>query len=188
LANSRRERGVSLIALMAPVAMMLIALAVIAPSWGYVMQNDREEELIFRGDQIKKAIDAYRRKQGAFPTSLDMLVKNRPRYLRKLYKDPMTPKGDWRLVPPNVACPTPKASATGGLTPMVPGAGMTGTTFGPIAGVTSRSTAKSLRRFNNPDRYNDWCFLFNKDWYIGKQPPMASGGIPGTTPSPTPHH
>ena len=49
---------------MAAVTIMLIVLGAAAPTWRYVMKNDREEELIFRGGQIADAIERYQKKNG----------------------------------------------------------------------------------------------------------------------------
>ena len=93
----RAEAGYTLVALMASVTIMLILMAAAVPSWRYVMKNDAEEELIFRGGQIADAIARYQQRNGnALPPSLEVLVKGR--YLRKEYKDPMTKDGKWRLI------------------------------------------------------------------------------------------
>ena len=76
---------------------MMVLMTAAVPSWRYVMQNDREEELLYRGGEIADAIVRFQKKNGnAYPTSLDQLVKGK--FLRKLYKDPMTKDGKWRLV------------------------------------------------------------------------------------------
>ena len=91
------DAGFTLIALMASVAVGMILMGVAAPSWRYVMRDEREEELLFRGSQIADAIQSYQQKHGnAPPPNLETLVKGR--FLRKLYKDPMTAKGEWRLI------------------------------------------------------------------------------------------
>jgi type II secretory pathway pseudopilin PulG len=190
------ERGVALIALMVAVAITLIGMTVMMPTWRYVMKDEREEELLFRGTQIAEAIAAYQKGNGgAAPVTLEQLVKARPRrYLRKLYKDPMTPKGEWRILRAGELCTTPKAQQTGsgqtggGLQSIVvPPASATGTTFGGITGVASRSTEKSLRIVNNASQYNEWCFLASKKpvVVIGKQPNLT--GSPGQMPGPGYH-
>ena len=69
------------------------------PSWRYLMKNDREEELIFRGGEIADAIARFQRRNGnALPASLDVLVKGK--YLRRAYKDPMSKDGTWRFIRP----------------------------------------------------------------------------------------
>ncbi len=91
------EAGYTLVALMASVTIMLILMAAAVPSWRYVMKNDAEEELIFRGGEIADAIARYQQRNGnALPPTLEVLVKGR--YLRREYKDPMTKDGKWRLI------------------------------------------------------------------------------------------
>jgi len=187
---SARERGVSLIALMVAIAITLIGMTVVAPTWHYVMQNDREEELLFRGSQIAQGIIAYRtRNNGAGPPTLEALIKSRPRYLRKLYKDPMTPKGEWRLLH-GEPCPAPNPKAGEGSTsfkPIVsPPAAPTGTTFGAITGVVSTNTDQSLRIVWGQSHYNEWCFTADPRKYppvIGKQPTLPLPGGLAATPT-----
>jgi type II secretory pathway pseudopilin PulG len=82
---------------MAGITMMLIVMGVAAPTWQHVMQDDREQELLFRGGEIADAIGRFQKKNGgAAPVSLEVLVKGR--FLRKAYKDPMTRDGHWRFL------------------------------------------------------------------------------------------
>ena len=88
-ADRPRERGFSLVAAMSGIAIMMIMMAAAVPSWRYVMQNMREEELIFRGNQIAEAIERYQRKNGgAAPTSLEVLVKGKFQGFRVNQIDP----------------------------------------------------------------------------------------------------
>jgi type II secretory pathway pseudopilin PulG len=76
--------------------------------WSTVMKREKEKELLFRGDQIRMAIEAYY--NGApgggskvYPASLNDLLKDSrylatKRYLRKIFKDPMTKDGKWGLI------------------------------------------------------------------------------------------
>ena len=67
------EGGYAMAALVAAVTIMLIVMAAALPSWKYVMKNDREEELLFRGNQIAEAIERYQKKRGnLLPTSIDL--------------------------------------------------------------------------------------------------------------------
>jgi type II secretory pathway pseudopilin PulG len=98
----RREEGGLLIILMVWVAIMSIFAGVAYQSWSIVWRRDNEEELIFRGHQYVDAIIAYRREHNKqFPGDLDELMKPGPRqvrYIRKLYRDPMTHNGKWGLL------------------------------------------------------------------------------------------
>jgi type II secretory pathway pseudopilin PulG len=66
-------------------------------TWEYILQRDREQELIFRGNQYVTAIKKYQTKYpGAFPRSLKELYEKK--FLRKLYKEPFSKRGKWNLV------------------------------------------------------------------------------------------
>lgn len=204
-----RQRGYSMVALMAAVAIMLTLMTAAVPSWRYVIKNDREEELLARGGEIADAIARYQRRNGnALPPSIEALVKGK--FLRRAYKDPMTKSGQWRLIRPGEAVvpvtggagagsPTGTRSASssfgatpaGGLSPGTSASSASttprpGMTLGGFQGVASTSTDKSLRVFNGRTRYNEWVFLPGQPRLIGRQagPPLPSpgGGVrPGST-------
>src|SRR5687767_7982325 len=88
----------SLVALIASMTIMMILMAAAVPSWRYVMKDAREEELLFRGEQIARGIERYQRKNGQLPPNLEIMVQQR--FLRKSYKDPFAKDGKWRLVRP----------------------------------------------------------------------------------------
>jgi type II secretory pathway pseudopilin PulG len=192
----RGQRGVALIALMASVTVMMIGLAVGMPAWKYVVKNDKEEELIFRGSQIANGIRRYQAKNGnALPASLDVLVKGK--FLRRAYKDPMTKDGQWRLIrqgealpgavsPTGVpgrpgSSPSPSPSPAFGQSPRPnpspspssvgpsQGMGPGGTGVGAFVGVASRSTEKGLRLVNNRENYNEWAFLAGQQIVVGNR-------------------
>jgi type II secretory pathway pseudopilin PulG len=100
--KGRREQGGLLIILMVWVAIMSIFAGVAYQSWSIVWRRDNEEELIFRGHQYVDALIAYRREHNKqFPGTLDELIKPGPRqvrYIRKLFRDPMTHNGKWGLL------------------------------------------------------------------------------------------
>jgi len=78
---------------------MLIALTAALPSVYTQGQREKEEELIFRGQQYARAIALYRRQFQRFPTEVkDLLETNGMRFLRREYPDPMTKKGKWRFI------------------------------------------------------------------------------------------
>ena len=168
------EAGFTLVALMASMAIMMIVMGVGTRSWHYVMQSDREEELLFRGGQIADAIQRYQLKHGNTPPpTLEALVK--ARFLRKVYKDPMTKKGDWRLIRPGeplVPVPTPPPAGRFSPPPVTrpprPGV-MTGEGLGgAVIGVVSKSTEKSLRVFNGRKRYDEWIFAPGQPRVVGR--------------------
>lgn len=99
----KKRNGFTLIMVMAVVVILGIMLAVTGQSWRMIMKREREKELLFRGNQIKEAIECYRRQRVVTPLNdLNDLVnirRNPPiRRLRRFYADPMTGKTDWRLI------------------------------------------------------------------------------------------
>jgi type II secretory pathway pseudopilin PulG len=121
-------------------ATMAIVAAVIVPSITFEIKRDREEEMIHRGVQYSRAIRAYYKKLGRYPTKLeDLEDTNHVRYLRKRYKDPLSCKNgkcaDFKLLHFGEVQMTLSAMG-GGVIPGASGAGtngLNGTTnpFGP---------------------------------------------------------
>ncbi len=97
---TRRQRGYALITILFMAAVLLVMLGAVVPRVLTQGRREKEEELIFRGEQYARAVRLYYRKYGRFPVELDDLVKvnNNVRFLRKLYPDPMNPDGHWRLI------------------------------------------------------------------------------------------
>jgi type II secretory pathway pseudopilin PulG len=85
-------------------AVLLIGMAITAvwmsallPAWRQQVTRQREQDLIFRGEQYARAVALYvMRNQCALPTNVDDLVARK--YLRKKWKDPIT-NDDFILVP-----------------------------------------------------------------------------------------
>jgi type II secretory pathway pseudopilin PulG len=179
-----------MVALMAAVAIMMIMMAAAVPSWRYVMKNDAEEELLFRGGEIADAIARYQRRNGnALPASLEVLVKGK--FLRRAYKDPMTKHGRWRFIRPGeaVRVGAPGVRGPGGPTTTTtttttrPSAfGSPETVLGGFQGVASTSTDKSLRIFNGRTRYNEWVFLPGQPRIVGRPVGPATGRPGGPFP------
>ncbi|MGH9785421.1 MAG: hypothetical protein ACRD88_14680 [Terriglobia bacterium] len=87
------ERGYILLVLAMFFALIAVGLMRVLPSALVETQREREEELIFRGQEYRRAIQAYVRKFGRYPTSLDELDDtNGVRFLRRRYLDPMKKK------------------------------------------------------------------------------------------------
>jgi type II secretory pathway pseudopilin PulG len=190
-ATRASERGFSLVAVAASTTIMLLLMGMAMPTWKYVMKNAREEELLFRGTQIVEAIERYQKKHGnSPPVSLDIMVKGK--FLRKAYKDPMSPKGEWRFIrpgevraPPTAAgartrpgMPTPAPTPTPRTGPVGRTSSPSGTrSFGPFIGVASTSKDESIRLFNGRGRYAEWLFVVGQPRVVGKD--MTLRTLPG---------
>jgi type II secretory pathway pseudopilin PulG len=92
------QRGYILLTLMLVVALLAIAALALAPDLAFQTRRDREEELIHRGVQYSRAVRAYFKKFGRYPTRIeDLQNTNNVRFLRKRYKDPITGQ-DFKLL------------------------------------------------------------------------------------------
>lgn len=144
------KSGFTYITLMFSIVIIGIAISVIGPSWKTAKKIEKEEELLFRGKEIVDAITAYYNGfpgQKAFPARMEDLLKDpryptTKRYLRKLYKDPIT-NSDWILIL--------DANQR-------------------IRGVKSKSEEETLKKANFPDefkgfegkmKYSEWVFEYS---------------------------
>jgi type II secretory pathway pseudopilin PulG len=102
----RGVAGFTYLGLLFFVAIMGFALASVALVWHTESKREKESELLFVGDEFRRAIQSYRTSSpGApqLPASLDELVRDQrfpgvKRHLRRVYRDPLTGKTEWGLV------------------------------------------------------------------------------------------
>jgi type II secretory pathway pseudopilin PulG len=177
-------------ALLIAMSIMAIMMTVAMPVWKQISQREKEEELIFRGQQYARAIGLFGRKYAnANPPTLDVLVEQH--FLRKKYKDPIT-QGDFQTIlvgqalPGSTAQPATPGRAGAGQQPAAPGGtaqrgqspigtSSTAGATGGVIGVVSKSPDRSVRIYNGRSHYNEWAFVYTA-------PVQAPGaGTPGTT-------
>ncbi len=98
----KSEGGYLMAALAAAVAVMVIFATLAFQAWVDVLRRDNEAEMIFRSQDIVRAIQRYRRDHGGVaPQKLEDLMEPGQKgqyYLRQLWKDPLVPDGKWGLV------------------------------------------------------------------------------------------
>ena len=174
-----------MVALLVGISIMAVALSVALPSWSAMAKREREEELIFRGQQYARAIALYQRRYAnAFPPNLDVLVEQK--FLRKRYKDPMTEDGEFQPIFMGQSLPgqntpastQPARGRVGGVAGGIGGGVATG-----LMGVVSKSTATSMRLFNGRDKYNEWAFVATQASVAAGSPNSSrTGGPPGLPP------
>ena len=108
----KHDAGFMMVALLVAMSIAAIWLAAALPSWRQQAQRQKEDDLIFRGEQYARAIVLYQNKnQNRPPPDLDTLISQH--FLRKKWKDPMTGQ-DFVLVGPGIISQTSQ-------TPTVPG-------------------------------------------------------------------
>lgn len=95
----QRERGFALLMVFVMAAVIAITLYMEMPRVAFESQRAKEQLLVDRGNEYKRAIQLYFRKQKRFPSKIeDLESTSNMRFLRRRFKDPMTGKDDWRLV------------------------------------------------------------------------------------------
>jgi len=148
------QKGFSFLGLLFLLAGLGVALAALGTVWHTAAQREKERDLLFIGDQYRRAIASFwekplpvgtvRRLPKDFAELLrDPRFPNTVRHLRRIYRDPMTGDAEWGLVKE---------------------------TDGGISGVYSLSTGTPFRRANFPSdyvhfqeaqSYSEWIFRFD---------------------------
>ncbi|MGA7178383.1 MAG: type II secretion system protein [Thiobacillaceae bacterium] len=146
----KRSRGFTYVGVLIMVAIMGLVLASTGEIWHTVQKREKEQELLFIGDQFRHAIRQFYRHSPAgarrYPLALEELLKDPrypgvQRYIRKIYIDPITGTAQWGLVTgPN----------------------------GQIYGVYSLSDAEPVKKknfrsvdkgFEDKMKYSEWVFM-----------------------------
>jgi type II secretory pathway pseudopilin PulG len=166
--------GFTFIAAMFLIVVMGIMLSAAVQSWKTVMKRDREEELLFRGTQIKDAIERWRKpapgRQVMPIRDLKDLLEDpysqqKVRYLRRIYKDPIT-REDFTVIRDPVLG---------------------------IIGVASTSEETPLKMDNFPKgleelalkpKYSEWLFVYKTAKGQAQGTTMTITTAPGSTPIP----
>ncbi len=97
------SRGFTYLTLLLMIVVMGIVLGAAAEVWHTAVQREKERELLFIGNQFRTAITLYYRNHAKFPHNLEDLLKDpqyafTKRYLRKIYRDPITGASEWGVV------------------------------------------------------------------------------------------
>jgi type II secretory pathway pseudopilin PulG len=192
--RARAQAGYAMAALLVMMSIMAIMMSVAMPIWKTVVKREREEELIWRGNQYVRAINLFRRKYAnTYPPNIDILLNER--FLRRKYADPMTKDGEFQLIyaaQQASQTPGPPGAVGGSQTPgqvtpapaPAPLNPLDQSTQGPagarggIMGVVSKSTDRSMRLFNGRGKYNEWAFTAQVT--AGPGGPAGAGGGPGS--------
>jgi type II secretory pathway pseudopilin PulG len=157
-------------ALLVTLGIMAVIWTMAVPTWRHMIQRDREDELVFRGEQYARSIALFQRKYAStFPPNLDVLIDQK--FLRRRYTDPMAKGEDktFQLLYQNSqsAAPgrvgqgqPPAGQGSGAPSPFSqPPSGQAGGVAGGIIGVSSKSRESSIRVYKGRTRYNEWQFL-----------------------------
>ena len=172
-------------ALLVGLSIMAVMLTVVMPVWKQSARREREEELVFRGEQYARAIGLFQRKNGpgALPPNVDFLVEQR--YLRKKYKDPVANDDFVPILlgaataqgargqgqPPGLRATGPGAGGFPAASAGAQSGGAPGAAVGGVTGVTSKNKEESIRLYKGRNHYNEWQFVFT--------PPAQAPGAGG---------
>lgn len=155
------QDGFTFVLALTVVMIMGIMLGMAGQSWKMVMQREQEKELIFRGSQIRDAIENwYTPRPGQHVVTpladLKFLVEDprqqRPvHWLRRLYDDPMTGKPDWRVITdPNKGIIGVASTSTGAVIR------------------SDFSDIPSLAGLSGKKKYSEWEFVYDPNAKIDK--------------------
>jgi type II secretory pathway pseudopilin PulG len=158
---------------MMAVLVISLGLLIAMPVWQTELQREKEEELIFRGQQYAEAVRLYTKKNpGRFPTTLKELLDKK--CIRRLYRDPFSRDGKWNVV---LASTAPMAgtgaseSGAGGPAGgqaaqevlVAPERALSAIKNARILGVVSSSMARSVKIYNDQESHDKWLFFFGQD-------------------------
>jgi type II secretory pathway pseudopilin PulG len=95
----KQERGFAMLFVLLMAGLVAITLYMALPRAAFEAQREKEQTLIDRGSQYKRAVQLYVRQNKRWPAKIEDLENtNGKRFLRKRYVDPMTGKDEWRPV------------------------------------------------------------------------------------------
>lgn len=166
------------------VAAMGALLASTGEIWRTVRQREAERELRFIGEEFRRAIGRYYESTPGpvkkFPPTLaDLLEDDRfpetRRYLRRIYRDPLTLRPEWGLIkaPDDGIAGIYSLSTDEPLGRLVPDAG---TTEAGRAGSVIHTPAQDSAEDGAPPGYSGWTFVYS--------PPPAPPPRPAVPPAP----
>lgn len=102
-----RADGFTYFGLLAIVAIMSVMLVTAGEVWQMTKKREKEQELLFIGNQFRQAINGYYEhttgQERRYPLNLENLLKDprhpsTQRYLRKIYRDPVSGSEKWGLI------------------------------------------------------------------------------------------
>ncbi len=97
--RKRSQSGFAMLFVLLMAALVAITLYMAMPRFAFEAERDKEDTLVYRGEQYKRAIQLYVRQNKRWPAKIeDLEDTNGKRYLRKRYVDPMTGKDEWRAI------------------------------------------------------------------------------------------
>ncbi len=153
--KSGEENGYVLIVAIIAVNLLAIFSLMAASMWERESEREREAELFFRGNEYVRAIAKFRKKNlNRYPENIEILFKKK--FIRKLYKDPVSDSGEWNFVM--------KSKVSGNKKLLIVPAAMLGKYIkrAYLIGVSSTSINEGFRVYRGKSRYDEWAFYFGQ--------------------------
>ncbi|HEY2017871.1 MAG TPA: hypothetical protein VGH38_30415, partial [Bryobacteraceae bacterium] len=95
----RKESGFALLLIFLMAAVVAISLYMEIPRIAFESQRQKEQLLVDRGEQYKRAIQMFMKANNRWPAKIEELESfNNRRFLRKRFIDPMTGQEKWRFI------------------------------------------------------------------------------------------
>lgn len=147
-----KQSGLSYLWVLMTMFMVGLSLSIGAKVWSTQQRKQQESQLLFIGEEIKRAIGEYYQAvtPHRYPEKLEHLLQDKrfsmtKRYLRRSYIDPLTGKPEWGAV----------RAVDGGITGVY--------SLSPGSPIKKRGFEVKLGDFSGKESYQEWIFLFVAD-------------------------
>ncbi len=164
------QKGFTYIGVMIFVSIIGVGMAATGQIWAESVKREREQELLFVGNQFRVAMDQYAKSSPGTDRSLhrlsDLLKDPRypdtRRYLRRMYLDPITGSSDWGVV----------VNPSGGITGVY--------SLSEDAPIKKSGFASVNRSFEGKSRYSEWIFMAKPQTVASNAKPVNATAMPSS--------
>lgn len=147
-----KQSGLTYLWVLMSIFIIGLNLGIGAKIWSTQQRKQQELQLLFIGDEIRRAIGGYYQAvtPHRYPKNIEDLLQDKRfsmprRYLRRFYTDPLTGKPEWGII----------RGADGGISGVY--------SLSPGSPIKKRGFKKSLGDFSGKESYQEWIFLFLVD-------------------------
>lgn len=154
--SKKTQKGIALLAAILMLNVFAILSLMARSMWETEIQRDLEEELLFRAGQYRMAIELYvKENNNLYPRDFDVLFEKK--FIRQLFKDPMSEDGKWNYVM--------RGGTTGKNDLLIVPESMLEEYLNSarIVGVVSTSPDEGFKEYRGKKRYSEWAV------YVGEQ-------------------
>ena len=156
MSSKKKQQGIVLLAAILMLNIFAILSLMARSMWETEIQRDMEEELLFRAGQYRMAIELYAKENNnLYPRDFDVLYEKK--FIRQLFKDPMSEDGKWNYVM--------RGGTTGKDDLLIVPESMLDAYLDKarIVGVVSTSPDEGFKEYRGKKRYSEWAV------YVGEQ-------------------